>query len=39
MTEHNALFYHEIMLVYNYDNTGSQFLHYFVEIKKKKAMQ
>lgn len=25
MTEHNALFYHEIMLVYNYDNTGSQF--------------
>lgn len=25
MTEHNALFHHEMMLVYNYDNTGSQF--------------
>lgn len=22
MTEHNALFYHEMMLVYDYDNTG-----------------
>lgn len=36
MTEHNALFYHEIMLVYNYDNTGSQFCIILWKLKRKK---
>lgn len=36
MTEHNALFYHEIMLVYNYDNTGSQFCIILWKLKRKR---
>lgn len=36
MTEHNALFYHEIMLVYNYDNTASQFCIILWKLKRKR---
>lgn len=36
MTELNALFYHEIMLVYNYDNTGSQFCIILWKLKRKR---
>lgn len=35
MTEHNAFFYHEMMLVYNYDNTASQF-HIILQILNRK---
>lgn len=39
MTEHNALFYHEIMLVHDYAKTGSQFCIVLWELNRKKTMQ